>query len=191
MVTASNIYIFSPPASGKTTFATCNPVYSGYKIVDFAQELPNRSLLTKSLGHLSRAAPFLRSAVYKRKDMIALDEDHYFQYVEDFIAHRSEPVAILGRRPPRHILDSAAFESMKVALVIIPESNHRKNCEARRRKHNNRLPFFQHRTTVFSNIQDAREKNSAYASRNGIRIFDSFEAAITTLARAGSRVNPI
>ena len=180
-MTVRKIYIMSTAASGKSTFARKFPSFEGYKIVDFAQELPSRSALTKVLDYLSRVAPFLEESFRKRKDMIALDNEHYFASVFAYLTRQTEPVVVLGRRTPEYLEDYERFNDVAFAMVLVPEEDYRRNCKARKRESRNRLPFFHHWSTDFTRIMDDRKKSRGYAKRHNIPVFESFSSAIRAM----------
>ena len=169
-------------ASGKSTFATKYPNFEGYKIVDFAQQLPSRSALTKVLLYLRRVAPFLKTILRKRKDMIAINADHYFAHVYAYLTRQTQPVVVMGRRTPENLEDSEMFNDVALAMVLVPEDDHRRNCKARKRKLRNPLPFFHHPTTDFTRIMNARKESQEYAKHHNIPVFESFSSAIRAMS---------
>ena len=169
-------------ASGKSTFATKYPSFEGYKIVDFAQELPSRSAVTKVLLYLSRVAPCLETILRKRKDMIAINTDHYFANVYAYLTRQTQPVVVMGRRTPDNPGDSEMFNDVALAMVLVPEDDHKRNCKARKHKLRNPLPFFHHRTTDFRRIMNAREQSQEYATHHDIPVFESFSSAIRAMS---------
>ena len=175
------IYIMSTSASGKSTFARKFPTFEGYKIVDFAQELPSLSALTKVVAYLSRVAPFLEKIRRKRKDVIALNTDHYFASVFAYLNRQTEPVVVMGRRAPENLEDYEMFNDVAFAMVLVPEKDHRRNSKARKRQSRIPLPFFHHWSTDFTRIMDLRKKSREYSKRHNIPVFESFSSAIRAM----------
>jgi 2-phosphoglycerate kinase len=88
----------------------------------------------------------------------------------------------MGRKLPPQVLKSDKFSSVSLGIVIIPEEQHRLQCNKRRNELRNFIPFFNHWTTDFTRIQELRVKMRQYAESHGIPVFDSFESAANKLA---------
>ena len=177
-MTFDKFYIIAMAASGKSTFSRQNPEYRGYRVVDFAERLPPISRWTSFILYLSRIVKPLEKTVRRRPDMIARRKANYFRDAFDFITEHNKPVVVLGRKPPEDFENLPVHDSVKFAMVLIPEDKHRAHCAARRKELRNPLPMFHHWTTDFEKIKDLRRELGDYALRHDIAVYDDFSAAI-------------
>ncbi|MGH8168243.1 MAG: hypothetical protein ACREQ1_13455 [Woeseiaceae bacterium] len=171
----------SMAASGKSTFAQTHDFYSGYRVIDYARQLPRKRPWTGSLLYLSRALPLLRRAVANNKELVAIRQENYFSGVIEFMRAHQGPVVILGRRLPEGFIDNQSFEGIAIGMVLIPEEEHRRHCLSRRKEMRNPIPFMHHWTTDFKQVRAIREQMTAFARRYDIPVFASFEQAIDDL----------
>lgn len=176
-------YIIAMAASGKSTFAASNPVYNGYKTVDYAEHLPPISPSTKLVLYASRLIKPLRKTIRNRPEMVARRRNQYFSEVFEFTANYPGPVAVFGRKPPDDFERLAVHNTIKFAMVLIPEEEHRRNCFSRKKELRNPLPLFHHWTTDFEKIMKLRNRLSDFANQHGITVYDSFSGAIDDMHR--------
>ena len=173
----------SMAASGKSRFSKENPIFHGYRIVDFAQQLPKRPFWINALLYVGRAFPFILNLIRNQASIAILDSEQFTPLMYSFLSEQSDPTVILGKIPSEDLDKYPQFESTVFGMVLIPEADHRRNCQSRKKEMRNPIPFFHHWTTNFKKIQAIREEVSNYASRHDIPIFDSFSRAITELSR--------
>ena len=173
----------SMAASGKSRFSEENPIFHGYRIVDFAQQLPNRPFWINAMRYVGRAFPFILNLIKNNAAISILDSKKFMPYMYSFLSEQSEPTVILGKITSEDLDEYPQFESTVFGMVLIPETEHRRNCQSRKKEMRNPIPFFHHWTTNFKKIQAIREEVSNYASRHDIPIFDSFSSAITKLSQ--------
>ena len=168
-------------ASGKSTFASKHPTYSGYHIVDYAERLPSVSRSTNLVLYLSRLLKPLRKLVRDRPEMIARSQEKYFSQAFEYINSQNEPIVVLGRRPPNEFEELLVHDTIKFAMVLIPEEDHRRNCASRKKELRNPLPFFHHWTTDFDRICEIRNNLTDYVKQHGIPVYESFAVAIDNM----------
>lgn len=168
-------------ASGKSTFAKLNPDYNGYHVVDFEVRLPARTLWTRLVLYASRVLKPVRILVSGRPDQIARSQKNYFSRVFEYIINHQEPLVVFGRRTPENFEELSVHDSIRFAMVMIPEEEHRRNCASRKRELRNPFPFLHHWTTDFDKIRRMRLSVTDYANRHNIVVYDSFTAAIDDL----------
>ncbi len=173
----------SMAASGKSRFSQENPVFHGYRIVDFAQQLPNRPLWIKALLYVGRVFPFILNLIKNNDSIAILDSEQYMPRMFSFLSEQADPTVILGKIASEDLDSYPQYESTVFGMVLIPEADHRKNCQSRKKEMRNPIPFLHHWTTDFVKIQAIREEVSSYARRHEIPIFDNFFSAITELSR--------
>ncbi len=181
---AKHIYLMSLAASGKSSFASNHIQYKGYSVVDFAQRLPGRNLLAVALLYVCRPFPALQLKLRQNKRLNKVGPHYYFDAVADFMRHHYGPLVIMGRRLPPHVLNDEAFPSAALGIVMIPEEQHRRQCESRRQELRNPLPFFDHWTTDFDKVKKLRQDMTDYAESHGIGVFESFASAIDSLSES-------
>lgn len=187
-MTCSKFYIIAMAASGKSTFAATHPVYKGYRIVDFEDHLPPFPFSTKLILYLSRLLRPLRKLVRNRPEVIAQKKVNYFDRVFDYMTECTDPVVVFGRTPTHEFRNLPVHDTIKFAVVLIPEDQHRRNCASRKRDLKNPIPFFHHWTTDFDKILAVRSEIIDFADSNDVAVYDSFPAAIDDLhARFGVR----
>lgn len=167
------IYIFAPAASGKSTFNRLHQNYKGFQIVDFASMLPKPSVSVKLLFYLSRILPPLRSLARRSKSV--LRSEKYFTQIFKFLREAKQDTIVFGRRPPN---DLRPYADIEFALILIPDENHLRNCNSRRKEMRNPIPFMHHWTTDFKKVKAVRTKLGLYAQERGIPIFQDFKTAI-------------
>lgn len=179
---AKHIYLMSLAASGKSSFASKHSQYKGYTVVDFAQRLPGRNPLAVALLYVCRPFPALQLKLRQNQRLNKIGPHYYFDAVADFIRQNDEPMVIMGRLLPPRVLNDDAFPPAALGIVMIPEEQHRRQCEIRRQELRNPLPFFDHWTTNFDKIKQLRQDMTAYAEKHGIGVFESFASAIDSLS---------
>jgi hypothetical protein len=171
-------YIIAMAASGKSTFTAENPTYNGYRVVDYAERLPSLSWSTNLVLYLSRFLRPLRKLVKHRPEMAARRQEHYFSQAFAYIINHKEPIVVFGRRPPCEFEELSVHDSIKFAMILIPEEDHRRNCASRKQELRNPLPFFHHWTTDFDKIGERRNSLTDYAKQHDIPVYESFTGAI-------------
>ena len=177
-------YIMAMAATGKSTFTDKHDSYLGYRVVDFGEDLPKRRLSTRILLYVARFVPPLRLALQNRPDMKDRFRHAYFDQAFDFLTSREEPTILLGRRTRENYRELVEqHDSVRFAMVLIPEENHRRNCAARKKKMRNPIPYFHHWTTDFSKILKIRKQMSDYAREFDIPVYDDIESAIQAMHR--------
>lgn len=175
-------------ASGKSSFAAKHKtLYRGYKIIDFAGRLPRRNPLAVALLYLSRPFPELQLRLRRIPWLNKVGPHYYYDAVAEFMQRHTEPMVIMGRRLPPRVLNNDVFSSAALGIVMIPEEQHRQQCDFRRRELRNPLPFFDHWTTNFEKVKKLRSDMYVYATAHGIEVFDSFSSAINSLSEARSQ----
>lgn len=179
---AKHIYLMSLAASGKSSFANKHKQYKGYTVVDYAKHLPGRNPLAVALLYVCRPFPALQLKLRQNQRLNSIGPHYYFDAVADFMQHHEEPMVIMGRRLPPRVLNNEAFSFAALGIVMIPEEQHRRQCESRRQELRNPLPFFDHWTTNFDKVKKLRQDMRAYADAHGIGVFDSFASAIDSLS---------
>lgn len=179
----NKFYIIAMAASGKSTFALQNPVYNGYQVVDFAKHLPSQTFWTRLVLYFSRFVKPLRKLVSSRPDRVARRQKNYFSQAFEFIANHQEPIVVFGRRTPDEFEKLPVHDSVRFAMVLIPEEDHRRNCASRKRELRNPLPLFHHWTTDFNKIIEIRHNLTDYAKQHDIPVYDSFTGAIDAMHR--------
>ena len=168
-------------ASGKSTFAAKNSTYKGYRVVDFEDQLPPFPFSTRLVLYLARLFRPLRKLVRNRPEVVAQKKANYFARVFDYMARCTEPVVVVGRTPTHEFKKLPVHDTIKFAVVLIPEEQHRRNCVSRKRDLKNPIPFFHHWTTDFDKILAIRKEIIEFASANDIPVYPSFAAAIDDL----------
>ncbi len=179
----NKFYIIAMAASGKSTFAVQNPIYNGYQIIDFATKLPSLTLWTRAVLYISRFVKPLKKLVSGRPDRIARRQANYFSHAFEYIVNKKEPIVIFGRRTPNEFEKLPVHDSVRFAMVLIPEEDHRRNCVSRKRDLRNPFPLFHHWTTDFDNISEIRKNLRGYAEQHDIPVYDSFAGAIDDMHR--------
>ena len=175
-------------ASGKSSFAAKHKtLYRGYRVVDFAGHLPRRNPLAVALLYLSRPFPELQLRLRRIPWLNNVGPHYYYDAVAEFMQRHNEPMVIMGRRLPPRVLNNEVFSSAALGIVMIPEEQHRQQCDFRRRELRNPLPFFDHWTTNFEEMKKLRRDMYVYAAAHGIEVFDSFSSAINSLSEARSQ----
>lgn len=182
MTTRSDkFYVMAPAASGKSTFAGKFGEYAGCRVVDFEDELPEYSLITKLLLYFGRLAPSLRKIAAKRPDMVGHMKSTYFDKVFDFVLQHEEPLILLGRKTPDDFDHDSFGGAIKFSVVVVPEADHRRNCAARKKQMRNPLPFLHHWTTDFDKVRKMRKIFEAHAEQHGLPVHESFESAVDAM----------
>ncbi|MBT8080250.1 MAG: hypothetical protein KJO31_16845 [Gammaproteobacteria bacterium] len=176
-------YIMASAASGKSTFAGQNETYRGYRIIDYAARLGEYTLTTRILLYLTRFLPFLRPSLLKRKDFASRYRGSYFDQAFEFLLGHDEPVVVFGRKTLDGFDHQQFDHEVAFAMVLIPEDHHRRNCASRKSQMRNPIPFFNHWTTDFEQIQEVRDNMRRHAEKHNITIYDSFQGAIDDLHR--------
>ena len=174
-------YIMAMAATGKSTFANRHGNYKGYRVVDFADELPPQTLTTKVLMLVSRFIPPMRRAVRRRPDLADRFRQAYFDKAFAFMDACDEPLVLLGRRTRSNFRDLGVHDRVRFAMVLIDKERHRSQVANRKKNMRNFLPFMHHWTTDFDKIQRLREEMRAYADKFEVPVFETFEAAIDAL----------
>lgn len=187
---STHIYLMSLAASGKSSFANKHRKYKGYTVVDFAQHLPGRNPFVVALLYILRPFPALQLRLRKNKQLNKIGPHYYFDAVAEFMQSHREPLVVMGRRLPPHVLHGNVFSSTGLGIVMIPEEQHRRQCESRRRELRNPLPFFNHWTTDFEKVRKLRQDMQAYADAHGIEVFESFASAIDSLCEHQTSEKP-
>ncbi len=177
----------SMAASGKSRFARDNPVFHGYRIVDFAQQLPSRPFWIKALLYIGRVFPFILSLIKNNNSIAVLDSERFMPRMFSFLSEQPDPTVILGKITSEDLKTYPQYESTVFGMVLISEADHQRNCQSRKKELRNPIPFLHHWTTDFVKIQAIREEVSNYARHHEIPIFDSFSSAITELSRLHTR----
>lgn len=177
MSQARKVYIFAPAASGKSTFNKQYQNYKGFQIVDFAFKLPKISFPARTLFYLSRIIPQFRKLARKSKSFLGPKE--YFEKIFSYLRTEEHNLLVFGRRPPA---DLSPYDDIEFALILIPEEQHRRNCESRKKQMRNPLPFMHHWTTDFEKVKNIRKELQQFASERNIPIYDSFKGAVEAIA---------
>jgi 2-phosphoglycerate kinase len=113
--------------------------------------------------------------------MIARRQENYFSQAFQYIINHNEPIVVFGRRTPNEFEELPVHDSIKFAMVLIPEEDHRRNCASRKQELRNPLPFFHHWTTDFDKISQLRNNLTDYAKQHDIPVYDSFTDAIDNM----------
>jgi len=180
MDSPKKIYLMSPAASGKSTFAGKHGYYRGYKVVDSAQLMPEANGVVKLILYFARVFPQVKRLVRNNPIVQSNSPSQYYAKVLEYMRSESEPVVMLGRRGP---VDLRPCGDIVFGVVQIPWKQHQLNCQRRRSQLRNPLPFFHHWTTDTRKIESARVLFLEYAERHNLRLFDSFANAIDELSR--------
>jgi len=176
------LYIMAMAATGKSTFAGMHPNYHGYRVVDFAKQLPRRRALTRAAHYVARVLPVAHRFVRNRPEMIARRHRNYFEAAFEFLRSSKEPVVVLGRRGPEDDSLMPPTDGVTLGMILLPEEKHREHARARKKKHRNFLPFFHHWTTNFDELKIIRDGMIAYAKRHNIPVYASFAEAIDEMS---------
>ena len=180
----AKFYIMAMAATGKSTFARNHPHYRGYRVIDFADELPQRSLFTSALLYVSRFNTRLRNWLRNRGAEAGRFKHAYFEKAFARLDGSDEPMALLGRRTRSNYRELPYHDRMRFAMVLIPEEQHRKQVESRKSSMRNFLPFLDHWTTNFDNIVKIRQEMQDYAEQFDIPVYESIDAAIDAMHKA-------
>ena len=89
-------FVMAMAATGKSTFVRRHPHYRGYRVVDFAEELPPQRLSTRFLLYISRFIPAIRKAIHQRPDVQDRYRQAYFDKAFAFMDACDEPLHLLG-----------------------------------------------------------------------------------------------
>lgn len=171
-------------ATGKSRFADLNANYHGYRVVDFAEKLPKPNLVVKALLYLGRRFVWFARLTRNSQFTQAKMAHNYHRSIIRFLRASDVPTVVLGRPGPADISD---LSDITMGAVLLPWSQHRRNCESRRKQLRNPLRPFDHRTTHENEITRLRGLLQDYAQEREIPIFDSFEDALDTLCASDVR----
>ncbi len=172
------ICLLSVAASGKSTFKSKHPSYRGCRVVDVAELLPMPNPFVKALLYLGRVIVPLKKLTARAPSQRAKAPDRYYAILKRFLDEQDENVVLLANRGPT---PPSLFEGINLAVVMIPEEEHRRHCKARKTGMRNPLPFLHHASTEFENVLKMRANLSSYAARHAILVFTSYEEAIETV----------
>ena len=175
------ICLFSVAASGKSTFKSKHPTYRGCRVVDVAELLPMPNRFVKGLLYLGRVIPPFKKLASSAPSQRAKAPDRYFSILKRFLDEQTEDTVLLANRGPK---PPSFFEGITMAVVMIPEEEHRSHCEARKKGMRNPLPFLHHASTGFENVLKMRANLSSYATSHGLPVFASYEEAVETVLKA-------
>lgn len=184
MSTASpvKICLLSVAASGKSTFRLKHPTYHGCRVVDVAELLPMPNPFVKALLYLGRVIPPLKKLAARAPSQRAKAPERYFSILKRYLDEQTEDTVLLANRGPQ---PPSFFEGITLAVVMIPEEDHRRHCEARKTGMRNPLPFLHHASTEFGNVLKMRENLLNYAASHGLPVFATYEQAVDTVLIAG------
>ncbi|MBT8083296.1 MAG: hypothetical protein KJO56_12800 [Gammaproteobacteria bacterium] len=185
-------FVMAMAATGKSTFVRRHPHYRGYRVVDFAEELPPQRLSTRILLYLARFIPAIRKAIHNRSDVKDRYRQAYFDKAFAFMDACEEPLVLLGRRTRNNYKELGVHDRVRFSMVLIPEERHRNQVASRKSTMRNFLPRFHHWTTDFERVRKIRGEMRAYADKFDIPVYDSIEGAIDAMHEAygdGSQEN--
>ena len=183
-------FIMAMAATGKSTFVRRHPHYRGYRVVDFAEELPPQRRSTRALLYLGRFIPAIRTAIRNRSDVKDRFRQAYFDKAFAFMDACDEPLVLLGRRTRGNFRELGVHDRVRFSMVLIPEEQHRQQVASRKTTMRNFLPRFHHWTTDFDRIRKVREEMRAYAEKFDIPVYDSLEGAIGAMHEAFGDASP-
>lgn len=172
------ICLLSVAASGKSTFKSKHPSYRGCRVVDVAELLPMPNPFVKALLYLGRVIPPLKKLAARAPSQQAKAPERYFSILKHYLDEQTEDTVLLANRGPQ---PPSFFEGITLAVVLIPEEEHRRHCESRKTGMRNPLPFLHHASTEFANVLKMRENLSSYATMHALRLFGSYEEAIESV----------
>ena len=177
-------YIMAMAATGKSTFANRHPYYRGYRVIDFAEELPKRTLAASILLYLSRTNKRLRHWLRQRGVEADRIKHAYFDRAFARLDEAQEPTVLLGRRTRSNFRELPFHDRVRFAMVLIPEEQHREQVQNRKRSMRNFLPFLDHWTTNFDSIMTIRKEMQDYAEEFDVPVYESIDAAIDAMHKA-------
>ncbi len=194
MEIAQKIYIMTVSASGKSTFTNKHPYYKNVRIVDFSaiasiktrqqakleierKNKPARKnpfIFLRNLIRISKRklSKYLKTNNSKEPVRLPYTGKSYHQEIISYIRATSGPVVVLGRMG---LPEPGQYQDITIAAVLIPEAEHRRNCNERKRQHPNGS------WTSFDEVKDMRAELQSYAQQHAIPLYPSFASALEKL----------